>query len=79
MSRRLEAAGMVETTYNAPGVGPTLFGRNGEGDRYFTDGEIQICVLVVDGKVRKESPVSILSPAAISFKDQAFWMIASSK
>jgi LssY C-terminus len=79
MSRSLEAAGMVEATYNVSGVGPTLFGRNGEGDRYFTDGEIQICVLVVDGKVRKEPPVSILSPAAISFKDQAFRMIAPSE
>ena len=37
---------MVQTTYNVSGVGPTLFGRNGEGDRYFTDGDIQICVLV---------------------------------
>jgi hypothetical protein len=79
MSRSLEAAGMVEATYNVSGVGPTLFGRNGEGDRYFTDGEIQICVLVVDGKVRKEPPVSILSPAAIALKDQAFRMIAPSE
>ena len=31
----------VTALYKVSGVGPTLFGRNGEGDRYFTDGELR--------------------------------------
>lgn len=41
----LVAAKVVTELYNVSGVGPTLNGRNGEGDRYYTDGEIHIAVL----------------------------------
>ena len=41
----LETAKVVEALYEVTGVGPTLDGRNGEGDRYFTDGEIVIARL----------------------------------
>ena len=42
----LEAAGMVEAKYQVTGVGPTLAGRNGGGDLYYTDGEVWILRLV---------------------------------
>ena len=42
----LKIAKVVEAIYQVTGVGPTLVGRNGEGDRYYTDGEIKISRLV---------------------------------
>ncbi len=41
----LTAAGRLTRVYQVTGVGATLFGRNGEGDRYDTDGELTIGVL----------------------------------
>jgi hypothetical protein len=38
-------AGVVSQTYQVTGIGPTLTSRNGEGDPYYTDGEITIAVL----------------------------------
>ena len=42
----LKTAKVVEAIYEVSGIGPTLAGRNGEGDRYYTDGEIKISRLV---------------------------------
>ena len=44
----LTAAGVVAQIYQVTGIGPTLAGRNGGGDRYFTDGEISLGVLRPD-------------------------------
>ena len=41
----LVEARFVGRTYRLPGSGPTLVGRNGGGDRYFTDGEVLVGVL----------------------------------
>lgn len=41
----LSSAGAIAQTYSISGIGPTLNGRNGGGDRYFTDGDIAIAVL----------------------------------
>jgi hypothetical protein len=41
----LQGAGRVERTYAVEGLGPTARGRNGGGDRYFTDGRIVVAVL----------------------------------
>ncbi len=46
LSSDLAAANKVEATYSVSGVGPTLFARNGEGDPYFTDGDIAFSKLV---------------------------------
>lgn len=62
-------AGMVVTTYQVSGVGPTLFGRNGEGDRYYTDGEIHVMVLTVRGAVNREPPGVLPDPPIITLKD----------
>lgn len=42
----LQAAGMIEARYTVAGVGPTLRGRNGGGDLYYTDGEVWVLRLV---------------------------------
>lgn len=62
-------AGMVVTTYHVSGVGPTLFGRNGEGDRYYTDGEIHFMVLTERGAVSREPPAELADPPIIALKD----------
>ena len=41
----LREAGRVGRTYAVEGIGPTARGRNGGGDRYFTDGRIVVAVL----------------------------------
>lgn len=41
----LTVARLIEQSYAAPGRGATTAGRNGEGDPYFTDGEMRVLVL----------------------------------
>src|SRR5579864_8670447 len=66
----LEAKGLVTATYQVTGVGPTMTGRNGGGDAYFTDGEVWILRLV-EACHAQDSPVTILpSPPATELKDQ---------
>ncbi len=68
----LETAGMVTAKYQVTGVGPTLIGRNGGGDRYYTDGEIWVLRLV-EACRKHDGPVeAIPSPAATEFKDQVW-------
>lgn len=41
----LQEAGWISSTYELPGVGATQDGRNGGGDRYFTDGKALVGIL----------------------------------
>ena len=66
----LREAGMVQTLFQISGTGPTLLGRNGEGDPYYTDGEIDLASLVVDGVRRTEPPEILPPPPLIALKDQ---------
>ena len=70
LMRDLREAGMVRTFFQISGTGPTLLGRNGEGDPYYTDGEIDIASLVVDGVRRAEPPEKLPPPPLIALKDQ---------
>ncbi|MDR3483675.1 MAG: LssY C-terminal domain-containing protein [Bradyrhizobium sp.] len=70
LMRDLREAGMVEALFQISGIGPTLFGRNGGGDPYYTDGEIDIASLVVDGVKRTEPPATLPSPPLTALKDQ---------
>jgi LssY C-terminus len=70
LMRDLREAGMVQTLFQISGTGPTLLGRNGEGDPYFTDGEIDLASLVVDGVRRTEPPEILPPPPLIALKDQ---------
>ena len=72
----LEAAGMVEAKYQVTGIGPTVTGRNGGGDPYYTDGEVWILRLVEACRKRTEPATVIPSPAATEFKDQVWHEIA---
>jgi hypothetical protein len=72
----LENAGMVTAKYQVTGIGPTIAGRNGGGDLYYTDGEIWILRLVEACKRRSDPAETIPSPPAIEIKDQIWHAIA---
>ena len=72
----LAAAGMVTAKYQVTGIGPTLAGRNGGGDLYYTDGEVWILRLV-EACRKNTAPVNILpSPLATQIKDEIWREIA---
>jgi LssY C-terminus len=56
ITQDLAATRMVTGTYAIPGSGPTVFARNGEGDRYFTDGEIAFVVISAGNAVSPADP-----------------------
>src|ERR1700677_4155679 len=68
----LSASGHVEATYAVSGVGPTLLGRNGGGDPYFTDGEIAISRLRPGCESKAGAPPALESPPAVTAKNAAF-------
>jgi hypothetical protein len=72
----LEAAGMVTAKYQVTGIGPTMTGRNGGGDPYYTDGEVWILRLVVACQKRTGPATVIPSPSATEIKDQIWHGIA---
>ena len=76
LMRDLSAAGMVDALFKISGIGPTLFGRNGGGDPYYTDGEIDVASLVANGIRRTEPPATLPPPPLIALKDQ-LWHDAS--
>jgi hypothetical protein len=73
----LEAAGMVQAKYQVTGIGPTLAGRNGGGDLYYTDGEVWILRLVEACQKRTGPATIIPSPPATEIKDQIWQGIAN--
>ncbi|WP_294531979.1 LssY C-terminal domain-containing protein [uncultured Rhodoblastus sp.] len=54
VGKSLGKAGVIESFFQIQGVGPTLRGRNGGGDRYFTDGDALIGVVPENGLLRAE-------------------------
>jgi hypothetical protein len=72
----LEAAGMVDAKYQVTGIGPTMDGRNGGGDLYYTDGEVWILRLVEACRKRTSPATVIPSPAVTELKDQIWQGIA---
>lgn len=73
----LTASRMVTALYKVSGVGPTLFGSNGEGDNYFTDGELRFAVISPGGTLVSATPVELESPALSKLKDN-LWSAARS-
>lgn len=68
----LKAARVVHTIYEVAGIGPTIDARNGEGDPYYTDGEIKISVLV-DGCNQRSEKVAVLdNPPLVTIKNMAW-------
>jgi hypothetical protein len=61
--------GWLTEEFQVTGVGTTLLGRNGGGDRYYTDGELTIGVLAED-QSRDKLPDRLDNPAPVQIKDQ---------
>ena len=72
----LERAGMLQAKYQVSGVGPTMAGRNGGGDLYYTDGEVWILRLVEACRKRTGPVVVISSPATTEIKDRIWQAMA---
>jgi hypothetical protein len=64
----LAGANMLEAIYLVYGVGPTLRGRNGEGNRYYTDGEAKVGRLVENGVPAAAPPRQEEVPLAVQLK-----------
>jgi hypothetical protein len=62
----LGTAGMLIETYQVSGIGPTLFGRNGGGDRYYTDGQITIGVLSESAELQPTAPTARPEPTVVT-------------
>lgn len=72
----VETAGMATAKYQVTGIGPTITGRNGGGDPYYTDGEVWILRLVEDCQKRTGTVDVIPSPPATELKDQIWHAMA---
>lgn len=69
----LARAGTVTSIYQVSGVGQTINGRNGGGDRYFTDGEVVIARLAPDCATRPGVEPEILpSPPLVEWKNNVW-------
>jgi hypothetical protein len=68
----LDRARMIVEVFQIEGVGPTLNGRNGEGDPYYTDGEIWMAKLVAGGEKAAAPAKFAPAPALIQLKDKLF-------
>jgi hypothetical protein len=77
LTASLVHAGMVQALYQVSGIGPTLSGRNGEGNLYRTDGEIQVLDLVPDGRARAAPPVVLDAPPLAQISDDMVHAAAS--
>jgi LssY C-terminus len=76
LMRDLSDAGMLEALFQISGIGPTLFGRNGGGDPYHTDGEIDVGSLVTNGARRTAPPALLPPPPLIALKDQIWHSVS---
>ncbi|KQW71906.1 hypothetical protein ASE17_03230 [Phenylobacterium sp. Root77] len=70
LAQQMLSADRATSAYQVSGVGPTLAGRNGEGDRYFTDGEIEMLVLTAGGGAAPAVPTQADPPLRIQLKDR---------
>jgi hypothetical protein len=66
----LVAAKVAEAIYEVTGVGPTLNGRNGEGDPYRTDGEIKIARLALGCGATVAAPERLENPVPVKIKNR---------
>lgn len=75
----LNNAHVVTVIYQMKGIGPTLNGRNGEGDPYYTDGEIWVAKLVGAGKETDKLAEMQPAPVLIQMKDAVFSLHSSGR
>lgn len=64
-------------TYWVSGIGPTLFGRNGGGDPFYTDGEIAFADLAPGCAAQQAPTVAEAPPPRIAAKNVVFGWLAA--
>ncbi len=65
----------ISSLYQVTGVGATLQGRNGGGDRYYTDGELTICVLSINSIAQTQPFTQSPLPEPVKLKNQVWsWL-----
>jgi hypothetical protein len=74
----LTAAKVVEAMYQITGLGPTLNGRNGGGDPYWTDGEIRLARLTPDARKTDKAPQTLAAPQIVQWKDAVMKQVGES-
>jgi hypothetical protein len=72
----LAATKEVARFYWTSGAGPILFGRNGGGDRFYTDGEIAFADLTPGCKPQEASPATEPPPPRIAARSAVFGWLA---
>ena len=72
----LVTAKVVTELYDVSGVGPTLNGRNGEGDPYYTDGDIHVAVLSAGARPVAAPPVNEGNSPLVTLKNNIWQMVA---
>lgn len=65
----LRERGRLREVFQVTGVGATLFGRNGGGDPYYTDGELTVGVLAAPGR-KDDAADTLANPPVIRLKEQ---------
>jgi hypothetical protein len=71
----LEKAGQLRTVFQVTGVGLTLVGRNGGGDPYHTDGEMDVGALKRADEPGVATPTVLPNPSAVETKRRLFrWL-----
>src|SRR6185369_15334989 len=73
----LEHAGQLRTVFQVTGVGLTLVGRNGGGDPYHTDGEIDVGVLKRTDEAVVAAPDVLPNAPAVETKRRIFRWLGS--
>jgi hypothetical protein len=71
----LERAGWAVSVYQVTGIGPTLTGRNAEGDHYVSDGEMSIVVLKPWESASPLKAEYLENPGPVKAKNGAFHVL----
>ncbi len=65
-------SGRVEKYYQVSGIGPAISRKNGNGDLYYTDGEMSVAVLAPKTARAVSAAVKLSSPPIIETKNSLF-------
>ena len=69
----IRSHGQLVSLYQVTGIGSSFFGRNGGGDKYYTDGELSVGVLGHAGAVNPSAITQKDNPVAVTAKNTV-WM-----
>lgn len=72
----LTHAGQIAVTFEVTGLGPRVDAHNAEGDRFDTDGEMDVAI-VAPGNIPVTAPRVLPPPTAVALKDRVWsWFTA---